>query len=100
MGSAIAQVGQRIEDVFESRRHRERMAGQRYLGDEWESPHVHIRVLGKPAWSGRGQYVLTCATLEEAHSIMKIVRRWWVSVPVHVDQRGWRLISCRWFTPQ
>ena len=100
MGSAIGQVGQRIEDVFESRRQRETMAGQRFLGDEWDSPRVHLRVLGRLAASGRGQYLLTCPTIEEAHAVMGVVRRWWVSVPVSVDSRGWRLISCRWFTPR
>ena len=100
LGSAIAQVGQRIEDTFEARRQRERAMGQPYVGPEFDSPRLHIRVLGRLAASGRGQFLISSPTIEEAHAVMAIVRRWWVSVPVSVDSRGWRLISCRWFTPR
>ena len=93
-------MGQRIQTTFEARRQRARMSGQPYLGDEFESPRLHIRVLGRLAASGRGQFLISSPTIEEASAVMSVVRGWWVSVPVSVDARGWRLISCRWFTPR
>ena len=61
---------------------------------------VHVRFLGRPAASGRRQAIFTTQCLATARAGYQSCWNWWTAVPEEVDERGWRMVSCRWYIPR
>ena len=58
---------------------------------------VHARYIGGPADSGRRQVQFTASDEASARQGLDVTWRWWVPIPEHIDPRGWRMVSCRWW---
>ncbi len=57
----------------------------------------HLRWVGQPARSGYRQLLMTFPSFEAARVGVSIAWRWRVEVPPHVDVRGWRWVSIRYW---
>jgi len=58
---------------------------------------VHMRFVGQPSASGFRQVMLTFPSEAAASLGLQVVWEWWTPVPPLLDQRGWRMVSIRWW---
>ena len=59
---------------------------------------LHCRFLGRAAASGVRQVCFTASDRETARMAFAITWDWWTCVDESIDPRGWRMVSCRWWT--